>query len=174
MDKNRYDIKEDLSLQTFRTIYYRQIRDMRLSNFKDYIIKTSINDISDATIQGFIDSLTFEEGLNNDAFAMCYNMFDGMFDKDINFKSKYFSSQQDYNNYLNQSADSYASSILKDFARGVYLDSLKGNILWYLTIAEKNQTYTQPMEQGEVITKSEEVRVDQSQQIGRASCRERV
>ena len=164
MEKDKYDIKEDLAMRIFRTIYYRQIEDMRYIKFSNK--DDNINNISEETIQGFINSLTFEEGFtDNDAFAMCYNMFDGMFDKDARFDSKYFSSQQDYDNYLTQTADAYASGIMQIFVRDNAMDSLNRNILWYLTIAEKNQTYTQPMEQGEVITKSEEVRVDQSQQV---------
>lgn len=155
MDKDKYDIKEDLALQTFKTIYYRQIN----SNNKIY------ENISDATIQGFINSLTFKEGLDNDAFAMCFNMFDGMFDKNCRFDSRYFSSQQDYDNYLNQTADAYASAIMQIFVRDNAIDSLNRNISWYLTIAEQNHTYTQPMEQCVVINKSEEMRVKQFQQV---------
>ena len=40
MEKDKYDIKEDLAMRIFRTIYYRQIEDMRYIKFSNKDSKT--------------------------------------------------------------------------------------------------------------------------------------
>ena len=38
MEKDKYDIKEDLAMRIFRTIYYRQIEDMRYIKFSNILV----------------------------------------------------------------------------------------------------------------------------------------
>ena len=164
MEKDRYDIKQDLFMGTFKNIYYRQIEDMKYKKFSNK--DENIQDISEETVHGFINSLTFEDGFaDNDAFIMCYSVFDGMFEKFYTLKeTQYYDSPSDYDKHLGWMIPDYSSDILKVFVRDGLIDSLNRNILWYLYCAERNKTYINQTENSNTI-QNQETQEDQSQQV---------